>query len=61
MAFSEYPFLYPSVSLLVGIAPVGISKIGEGCPIQERATNIAQGYLERTFPPDSDKSICLRY
>ena len=38
---------------------MGISKMGEGCPIQGRAADAAQGYVERTFPPDSDKNSYL--
>ena len=32
---------------------MGVSKLGEGCPIQARAANAAQGYVERAFPPES--------
>jgi hypothetical protein len=41
---------------------MGVSKLGEGCPIQGRAACAAQGYLERAFPPELDDSIdfCVR-
>jgi hypothetical protein len=38
------------------VAPSGFAKVGDGGPIRGRVAEATHGYVERTFPPDSDWS-----